>query len=402
MGPVLLRERIGVLDALRGAALFGIIAANMRAFNVPSVAYMDHTLMWTGAADRIAQGFIDLFVSGKFITLFSFLFGIGFAIQMERADARGLQRRYFYLRRLMVLLAFGLLHGILLWWGDILAPYAIMGFGLFFFRCSSQRKILWWAAGLYLYPLAITAGMVGLKALGLGMTASPPNSVKEMERIIGIYSDGTYLAIVRQNLGELRFNLFALVFYYPRLLGIFLSGLWVWREGIIRGLNERQGMLRSLRRHGLWIGLLLNAAFVAVTEIYHPNPMSPNGWGLVQMLLMSLGIPVLSLCYASTIALLWQEERWRRRMKGFAAVGRTALSNYLLQTVLCTTLYYSWGFGLFGQVGPLVALIPTLVIYVLQVWLSLWWTARFEYGPMEWCWRRLTYGRLPRQREGST
>lgn len=402
MGPVRLQERIGVLDALRGAALFGIIAANMRGFNGPLAGYMDHTLMWTGPADRIAQGFVDLLISGKFITLFAFMFGIGFAIQMERAEAKGLRHRHFYLRRLSVLLAFGILHAVLLWWGDILGPYALMGFGLFLFRRSSQRKVLWWASGLYMYPLVMMAGMVTLQSLGVKIPGPPPTTLEELQRILNVYGSGTYAEIVRQNIKELPFNLIGLVFFYPRVLGIFLFGLWVWRAGIIRNLRERTGELRGIQVHGLWIGLVLNVGFVAVGEVYHPNPAQPSVEGLVQMGLMSFGVPALSLCYASTLALLWQSPAWRGRMEGVAAVGRTALSNYLFQTVACTTLYYSWGFGLYGKVGPLMGLVPTIVVYMLQLRLSLWWTRRFEFGPMEWVWRRLTYGRVPQLQEAAS
>ena len=128
MRPVSAGERIEVLDALRGAALFGIIAANMRGFSGPLAAYFDHTLMWTDPVNRIAQAFVDLFIQGKFITLFAFMFGIGFAIQMERADRSGIASRIFYVRRLAILLLFGALHFVFVWWGDILAPYALMGF----------------------------------------------------------------------------------------------------------------------------------------------------------------------------------------------------------------------------------------------------------------------------------
>src|SRR5688500_6611286 len=119
MTPVSHRERIALLDVLRGAALFGIITANMRGFAGPLAGYLDHTLMWTDPVNCTAQALVDLFISGKFITLFAFMFGIGFAIQMDRAAARGMPSRRFYVRRLAVLLLFGILHSVFLWWGDI-------------------------------------------------------------------------------------------------------------------------------------------------------------------------------------------------------------------------------------------------------------------------------------------
>lgn len=393
MTPVSLSERIEFLDVLRGAALFGIIAANMRGFNSPQETYWDHTLMWTGTADRVAQGFIDLFISGKFVTLFSFLFGIGFAIQMDRAAARGVSPKSFYLRRLTILLLIGLAHAVLIWWGDILGPYALMGYFLFLFRNRSQRSILRWSLGLYAYPLVINLAMLAAHYAGFSIPMPPSPGPEELQRVIGVYTTGSYFQIVAQHVKELPFNLAGLVFFYPRVLGIFLFGLWVWREGILRDLGSRVEMLRNCQAWGLWLGILGNAATVAISEVVHPNPMLPSAWGSMMMLTSSLGMPAGSLFYASSLALIYRDPAWQARLHSFAAVGRTALSNYLLQSVVCTTLYNSWGFALYGSVGPMVGLVPTILIFGLQLPLSVWWTRRFAFGPMEWVWRSLTYGR---------
>jgi uncharacterized protein len=182
------------------------------------------------------------------------------------------------------------------------------------------------------------------------------------------------------------------VFFYPRVLGIFLFGMWVWRRGIIRDLAANADLLRTCQRHSLWVALLFNAATVAVMEVYHPNPMIPSVWGTVAQITASIGMPAGSLFYATTLGLLWNRAEWRDRLRPFAAVGRTALSNYLLQSVICTTLYYSWGGGFYGQVNPLLGFVPTVVIYAILLAASVYWMRRFDYGPMEWLWRRLTYG----------
>src|SRR5918996_2530387 len=174
MRPVSVAERIEVLDALRGAALFGIIAANMRGFSGPLAAYFDHTLMWTDTVSRIAQAFVNIFIQGKFITLFAFMFGIGFAIQMERADRSGMTSRMFYLRRLAILLLFGIAHFVFVWWGDILAPYAILGFSLMLFRTRSQKSLLRWSAVLYLYPFLLGTLMFAAQSAGVKIPMPPP------------------------------------------------------------------------------------------------------------------------------------------------------------------------------------------------------------------------------------
>jgi uncharacterized protein len=393
MTPVSRAERLALVDVLRGAALFGIITANMRGFAGPLAGYIDHTLMWTDPPDRAAQAAVDFFVTGKFITLFAFMFGIGFAIQMDRASARGVTSCAFYVRRLGLLAVFGLAHSMLLWWGDILMPYAVMGFALLLFRKRSQTSVLRWAAVFYAYPVVVMTLMLVLHAAGVPLPIPPPTTPEELQRVLAAYGAGSYGAIVRENLGALAFNLLGLVFFYPRVLGIFLFGLWVWRQGIIQNLASNAELMRQCQRHGLWVGLVFNGATVAVMEVFQPNPMVPSAWGLVANVTGSVGMPAGSLFYASTLALLWQNPEWRARLEPFGAVGRTALTNYLLQTVVCTTLFYSWGGGLFGTVGPLLALVPTLTIYAAQVALSVWWTRRFAYGPMEWVWRCLTYGR---------
>jgi uncharacterized protein len=398
MRPVSAGERIEVLDALRGAALFGIIAANMRGFSGPLAAYFNHTVMWTDPASRVAQAFVDLFIQGKFITLFAFMFGVGFAIQMERADRSGITSRVFYVRRLAVLLLFGVLHFVFVWWGDILVPYALLGFLLMLFRKRSQQALLRWAAVLYAYPILLATLMWALESAGVPIPSPPPATPEELQRIIAVYASGTYGDIVGQNVKEVPLTIFGLIFFYPRVLGVFLFGLWVWRAGIVRDLPSKTDLLRRCQKHGLWVGLLFNAMAVAVNEIFHPDPFAPSALGLVVGLCLTIGVPAGSTFYASTVALLWEKARWRERLRPFVAVGRMALTNYLLQSLVCTTLYYSWGIGLYGRVGPLLGFVPTVVIYAVQVALSAWWLRHFASGPMEWLWRRLTYGNLSRVR----
>lgn len=391
-GPVASTERIEILDLLRGLALFGIIASNMRAFSGPLMAYFDHTLMWQDPLNRAAQAAVDVFISGKFITLFSFLFGIGFAIQMDRAAARNLANRVFYLRRLGILALFGIAHMFLLWWGDVLLTYALMGFGLFLFRDSSQRKILMWSAGLYCWPWITAAAFT---VAGMFTTIPPPVSTSpvELHRVLQVYSTGGYTAIFAERLKENATGLMFMIFWSPRVLGIFLFGLWVWRQGFIRSLPDRRDLLLRCLRWGLPIGLALNLAWVAVQEIWHPDPSGATPLGFLNGVIQGIGVPFLSLGYASLVGLVWSRPSWKPRLHPFSAVGRTALTNYLLQTVLCTTLYYGYGFGLFGKVGPLAGFLPTVAIYGAQVGASVLWLRRFNYGPMEWLWRTLTYGR---------
>jgi len=383
-----------LLDILRGAALFGILASNMRAFNSPLPVYVDHSLMWTGTADRITQDAIDLLITGKFITLFAFLFGIGFGIQMDRAAERHASN-WFYLRRLAVLLIVGLLHAFLVWWGDILAPYALMGFVLYLFRNRSQESIALWAMVLYIWPLIPMAAGAAFPVSGEQIQGPARATAAEIARIVQVYSSGTYAQIVQEHLKEFSFQIRNLLFFYPRVLGIFLAGLWVWRSGFLSSLGEQKPLLKRCQRWGLSIGLAGNAMTVAIEEIWKPDPFNLGPSTAAQYLVASLAVPALSLGYASTLALLYMRSAGDRAvLRPFGAAGRTALTNYLAQSAICTALYNSWGCGLFGSVGPLAGLIPTVAIYAAQVSAGVAWLRRFKFGPAEWLWRVLTYGRI--------
>ena len=127
---------------------------------------------------------------------------------------------------------------------------------------------------------------------------------------------------------------------------------------------------------------------------FHPNPFKPSLVTLVMFTVQSFALPALSLGYASTVVLLWQDPVWQRRLMPFSYVGRMALTNYLLQSLICTTIFYSYGLGLYGRVGPLANIFLGLAIYSAQVPFSRWWLSTHRYGPMEWIWRRMTYGRI--------
>jgi uncharacterized protein len=389
IGPVPSEERITVIDCLRGAALFGILTANMRGFAAPMAAYMDTRLMWNWLPDRLMQAFVELFVSGKFITIFAALFGIGFAIQMERAAARN-QGVAFYIRRMAVLLVIGLLHAFLLWWGDILVPYAICGVLLLLFRNSTQRRIFIWAQIMYWFVIVLIAGFY----IGTLFGASPPQPPDhKLQETINAYANGTIAEIFRTRAREW-VNVNSFIFFLTRVLGIFLFGLYIWRQGYLRQPAEHIAWWRSAQKIGLITGVLGNLLYVVIDWIWHPSPTHPSPLVIFQFTLQSAALPALSLGYVSTIVLLWQNPVWQRRLMPFSYVGRMALTNYLLQSLICTTIFYSYGLGLYGRVGPLVGFFLGIVIYGLQIPFSRWWLSTHRYGPMEWIWRRLTYGSL--------
>jgi uncharacterized protein len=389
IGPVPGSERITVIDALRGAALFGILVANMRGFNAPLVAYFQPDLMWTWMPDRLAQGFVDWLVQGKFITIFAALFGVGFAIQLERATARG-QRMWFYARRLGALLVIGLAHAFLLWWGDILVNYALCGFLLLFFRRRTQKTVLVWAHIFYWFILALF-GWISIAMYFGWMELPADDSAKHLAETIRAYSQGTVREVFAVRAREwLEANSFLI--FLTRVVGIFLFGLYIWRQGYLRDPAGHLRWWQGAQRIGLPLGIAGNLVVVALDWIYDPNPMQPSVLTFVMFAIQSVAIPALSLGYVATVVLLWQDAVWQQRLLPFSYVGRMALTNYLLQSLICTTIFYSYGLGLYGRVGPLADLALALVIYSLQIPFSRWWLSGHAYGPMEWVWRVMTYG----------
>ncbi len=397
VGPVSLAERIVFIDVLRGMALFGILAANMRAFVAPLDAYGNIGLLFHSRADVLAQAFIDLFFQGKFISIFSFLFGLGFAIQLSRAEARGVRFLGFYPRRLLALALFGLVHGILIWSGDILLTYSLSGAILLLFRNRQQKTLLWWAGSLFALPLVVGTILTAIYYTRFRfhwMNPKPPD-MNKLYAIIQIYAHGTVRQILTQNWAgwksDLPTQLFAIY-----AVGLFLLGMWVWRAGIVQRLDEYRPILKRVCAWCIPVGLIINGYVAAVNAIVPPDQITLAV--RIANIVHFLGAHILAAGYISGLALIFLNEKWRRFVLPFAAVGRTALTNYLMESVLCTLFFYNYTTGLYGRIGPALALVPTVVLFAAQVVVSNWWLKRYRFGPMEWLWRGMTYGKFPSMR----
>jgi uncharacterized protein len=213
-----------------------------------------------------------------------------------------------------------------------------------------------------------------------------------LHAVVNIYAHGTVRQILAQNWVEwkqqLPWELFAIY-----AAALFLLGMWVWRAGIVQRLDEYRPVLKRVCAWCLSAGLILNIFVATVKAVVPPGKVSLWGWSAGVLFLPASHI--LSAGYVSGLALLFMHERWRRILIPFAAVGRMALTNYLLQSVLCTLFFYHYTTGLYGRIGPAIGLVPTVVLYGAQVVSSNWWLRRYRFGPMEWLWRGMTYGKFP-------
>ena len=343
-----------------------------------------------GVVDRATRFLIHALFEEKFYSLFSLLFGIGFSIFLRRSSQRGAAFAPLFRRRLALLMGFGFVHAILIWFGDILILYALLGFVLLAFRDRSDRTVLAWSAGLLASPILVF-GLLLVGGVGDPFAGGDGRSIDALfERIVEVLREGSYADVVRTNawfyaIGWAR-HLFTL--RLPKVLGMFLIGVWLDRRDVFRDVEGNRALLMRAAGWGLAIGLPATVAAVAQGNIAWPA--SPRGF--LQTALWTVGVPALTLAYASSIALLMRRPVWRRFWMTIAPLGRASLTNYLTQSVIGVALFYGIGFGLFQRLSRPAVFAIALAVYLIQVALSRLWMERFPYGPAEWLWRRLTYG----------
>ena len=394
ISPVSITERIEILDVLRGLAICGILIGNMQWFS--GYGMMPQALAaQTPVFDQVTHFLVHFFIEGKFYSIFSFLFGFGFALQIARAGERGDTRATLFKRRLFWLLVIGLLHAYLLWAGDILSIYALMGFVLILFRKKTDDVLLKWAFALVTIPI-VTYVLLYIAFVSF----APPDVATTIDagqtefwtESVRMASTGSYFQILTDfNLQYIVGRYAGLIFQMrlPKILAMFLLGFYAYRQGFFQDLSGHGVFIRKVLIYGLILGIVGNIAFSALAGNEATFPPSLAGVGGV--IAYAFGVPAFALGIIAFVATLWQKPAWHRTLAFLAPVGRMALTNYLLQTVICVFLFYGYGFGLFGQVGALAATLIALSIFGVQIVISTLWLKYFAYGPMEWIWRQLTY-----------
>jgi uncharacterized protein len=401
LSPVAPAERIVLLDVLRGFALLGILLMNIEGFVGPLNSALTGVDPALAGADRLADALVYFFVQGKFYTLFSLLFGMGFAVMSGRAEQA---RRPFvpvYLRRSLGLAVIGLAHALLLWSGDILLSYALLSLLLLAFAEAPTR----WLPTLGVFVYLLAAGWVLLfGAIGTLMRHDPAfqqqladigtqwqASVEAQRQAFGA---GSYAQATLQRVHDLGESLRGLLVNGPMMLGMFLLGTWFLRSGVIAAPERHARLFALLRWGALPLGIACMAASYAMSPWMDPARLDLQasfGWALGSLanLLMCLG-------YLAWVTRAAHALRW------LAPAGRMALSNYLLQSLVCTLLFYGYGAGLFERF-PRAWQVPfALALFGVQVLLSRAWLQAFRFGPVEWLWRGFTYLQWPplRRRNG--
>jgi uncharacterized protein len=394
IAPISLHERIEVLDVLRGLAVCGILIGNMQWFS--GYGMMPESLArQSPSTDQFTHFLLWVFVEGKFYSIFSFLFGFGFALQIARALERGDTEATLFKRRLFWLLVIGVLHAYLLWAGDILSIYAVMGFVLILFRNKTNQSLLKWAAALILIPILTYLLIFALFVAFVPAEVVAKVNAAEMDfwqESIRKVQQSNYLQIISgYNLNYIvgRYASLILEARLPKILAMFLLGSYAYRQKFFQNLPSHQPFIRRVLVCGLLLGVAGNLAFATFAGAEAVFPPSPAG--IVGVISYAFAVPALALGFIAAIATLWQRATWRHVLGWLAPVGRMALTNYLLQTLICVFIFYGFGFGYFGKVGATSATLIALAIFLFQILLSALWLRYFSYGPMEWIWRQLTY-----------
>ncbi len=382
-------ERIEALDALRGFALFGILLANILYWSGWGLMLDTQRLALAGAEGVRGQYvFHNLLIDGKFYTLFSLLFGAGFALQLDRLERRGSDGLRIYRRRVLVLLAIGLIHSWLIWDGDILTVYALLGLVLpLFVRWRDRSLVI--SAGTLIFAVPL-AGKALFAALGWMPEASFYDLSDRIARSMGtvITAENGVSVLASGDISDLAawvisgtpfsWGLRLESWRIPKLLGIMLFGLVVGRRLAAGTLLGDRTLLWRVLAVGLAIGVPASAVYA-----WRPGQNQAD-WPSV------VGTVPLALAYAAAFLLAWPKAK--PMLGWFAPPGRMALTNYLSHTVIGVVLFYGIGFGVIGKLPPLAIYAVAVTVFAAQVLLSRWWLARHAMGPMERLWRNLTYG----------
>lgn len=386
--------RVAHLDMIRGLALLGIVIANMPLYASPSVYInMLDVEWWSAAPDRFVKQLIYIFVDYKFISIFSFLFGAGFILFLQNAEQKGRRGTALYIRRLVVLLLFGVLHSYFIWLGDILLVYALLGIALLAFYRRKLNTLLYTALSLLLIPaLWVAAHTFAPELVPWGLPLGPSNdeALRLLHDSNKIYSGGTFGEIFRQRLVDLSHLQNSSLLTIPLTFAMFLLGAYGWQKGWLRDPDNHVAAIRALWRWSGGIGLLF---LTFQLWLYHTVDAGQSGFNNAHWAGILIAGPAIALFYMASLLLLIRRRFWRQLFTPLQSAGRMALTNYLLQSLVCTFLFYSYGLGWYGQIASAYGLVLALLIFAVQVWISGLWLRRFRFGPFEWVWRSLTYGK---------
>lgn len=384
-------ERVVSLDIIRGVSILGIFLVNMMSFHSP-LLYIDPLTWWDGSLEKATYTFIDVFAQASFYPLFSLLFGYSLVLIRDKAQSRGLNFPVLAVRRLFMLLVIGVFHAFFVWHGDILIEYALLGFLVLPMLMFSGRTLLLFGTGLYGIPTILLVLLLMFASSGSQVTPSEMVDSKAVEQSLVVYQNGTFLEITTQRVND---------WYYSNNLGnlpLFLISIYPFML-IGAGVAKESWLIRSRQYRREIVILCCSTLLVGLIVKLLPYWLEENA--VVQFAQDSIGGFSLTIFYGLWIVLLVEKESLRRWLTPFAAIGKMSLSNYLFQSVTATLIFYSYGLGLYGEMSLFEGTLLVFAIFVVQLLGSSIWLRYFSYGPVEWLWRLVTYGKLVKLRKST-
>lgn len=403
--PLDASSRIAIIDILRGFALGGVLFSNVHVWFSGRI-YLSSTRLHEVMSHpaNVAIDAIERFLTGgKFITIFSFLFGMGLCMQFDRAEKRGQTHTGFYARRGAALLVLAAIHLFLLWFGDILHVYALLGFAVLFFSRRSPKTILVSGILFSIFGAAVAKWFTTFAQLASSEFAASVSTRAALiprtnEWMLSIFAGGSFRQIVEANaVGYwVRFVDPSAIGFFLEVFGRILLGFYAGKAGFFRDVSAHRRMFHRLLVGGLIVGasgelirygleqVRLDQAPTAV-QLFLPGFMRIFG---------DLHTAGTAAFYVAALTLLAERPWWRDKFAIFAPVGQMAVTNYLSQSVLAIIIYYGVGFGVIGDIGLRTTLYLPLSVFALQIAWSHAWLRYFRFGPVEWVWRSVTYGSM--------
>ncbi|MCR2804127.1 DUF418 domain-containing protein [Paenibacillus soyae] len=382
------KERQTIVDEIRGASLFGILMANMLIFQFGMWGKDELELFGLSDTEAWAHTMVKIVIEGSFMPIFAFLFGYGMYKLMEGQLARNGTYKWVLIRRFAMLIGLGTLHSLFIWEGDILMVYGLMGLLLIVFLKRKAKTVLVW--GVVLLSLF---GLTGLGVSGMNLEQEVMDKERTREYVLEsteIYQTGSYPDIFQFRLedagpiDEAPIVMIAAIVLAPILIApMFLFGIYAAKKEWFHRPEQKRSFYRK------WALLLASAGLLLKTLPYVAPDFILSGIG------ETAAAPLLAIGYIMGFAWLFSLGSAGVLRQGFEAVGRLSLTNYLLQSIVCTTLFYGYGFGWYGKLGVLAGIVIALTLYALQLLGSFWYVKRFRIGPVErllrvwtyWSWR---------------
>jgi len=397
ISPISSSERIISLDILRGFAIMGILIMNIQSFSIVGAAYLNPTAYgdFTGI-NKWTWLLSHVFADNKFMTIFSMLFGAGIVLMSNKIEEAGLKPAVLHYRRMFWLLVIGLVHSYLFWFGDILTAYAMCGLIVFLFRKLKAGWLFFFGlltlsvgVGLYLFfGMTIEYWPKENLDMSLGFWAPPAEDITaELNAYQGSFRD-----VFQERFSTSVFmqTMVFLINISWHAGGLMLIGMALYKWGILSGAKSKK-----FYTAGLIVGMGIGFSLV----LYGIKQNFDHNWSFEYSMYIGsqfnyIGSIFISFAYISLIMLVLRSGILKWCQGTLSIIGRTALSNYLLQTLICTTIFYGYGFGIYGKIERWQMIPIVILVWLLQILLTRLWMRKYRFGPVEWIWRSLTYWKI--------